>query len=299
MPSLTVKLEGKLEGVELMVSGQRVGFAGSTSVTLELPPGIHPYEVEVGGIHYLSGAVEVREGAENLLIVPLGKPLVVVDTREASKMGKLVASLRSAGCEVREERLEAGDFYVPGEPSFLVERKTPVDLVSSVRDGRLWRELDKMKSSGLVSYLLVEGPLSLIERFTDWSQSSVAGLLVSVSDGWGVPVLWAPSQPWTVSYLLSMARRARREEKRSYPLRVVPKRAEPREAMLAVVEGLPGVGPERAEALLKKFGTLSALFSASAEELEQVEGVGEKTARRLEELFRLKFTAGNFPAKGF
>jgi ERCC4-type nuclease len=86
-----------------------------------------------------------------------------------------------------------------------------------------------------------------------------------------------------------MARRARREEKRSYPLRVVPKRAEPREAMLAVVEGLPGVGPERAEALLRKFGTLSALFSASAEELEQVEGVGEKTAKRLEELFRLKF----------
>jgi ERCC4-type nuclease len=59
--------------------------------------------------------------------------------------------------------------------------------------------------------------------------------------------------------------------------------------MLAVVEGLPGVGPERAEALLRKFGTLSALFSASAEELEQVEGIGEKTARRLEELFRLRF----------
>jgi len=41
--------------------------------------------------------------------------------------------------------------------------------------------------------------------------------------------------------------------------------------------------------LLRRFGTLSALFSARAEELEQVEGVGEKTARRLEELFRTRF----------
>jgi len=289
MPTLVVRLEGRAEGVEVSVAGRREGLAGGNSISMELPAGVHPYEVFVGGVHYLSGSVEVREGSENLLIVPLGKPLIVVDTREASKMAKLVSSLRSAGCEVREERLEAGDFYIPGEPSFLVERKTPVDLVSSVRDGRLWRELDKMKASGPSPYLLVEGPLSLIERFTDWSQSSVAGLLVSVSDGWGVSVLWAPSQPWTVSYLLSLARRARREERRSYPLRVVPKRAGPREIMLSVVEGLPGVGPGRAEALLRRFGTLSALFSARAEELEQVEGVGEKTARRLEELFRTKF----------
>ena len=256
---------------------------------MDLPAGVHHYEVVVGGRAYLSGTVEVREGAENMLLVPAGRPLLVVDTREASKMGKLVSALRCAGCEVREEKLEAGDFHIPGEPSFLVERKTPVDLVSSVRDGRLWRELGKMKDSGAVPYLLVEGPLSLIERFTGWSQSSVAGLLVSVSDGWGVSVLWAPSQPWTVSYLLSMARRARREGGKSYPLRVVPKRAEPREIMLSVVEGLPGVGPERAEALLRRFSTLSSLFSASAEELEQVEGVGEKTAKRLEGLFRHPF----------
>ena len=49
---------------------------------------------------------------------------------------------------------------------------------------------------------------------------------------------------------------------------------------------VPGVGRARAEALLRSFGSLDGLRSASLEELQQVPGVGATTARRLMEALR-------------
>lgn len=215
--------------------------------------------------------------------------MIVVDSREASTSPKLVEVLKKK-MEVRIEPLEAGDYYIPGNQSFLVERKTVGDFVASVRDGRLWGELEKMKSSNAGHpFLLVEGPLGLIEKFTNWNPASVAGLLLSVEDGWGVPILWSQNAVWTHFYLVSMVNRAEREEGKEYCLSFAPKRVEPERIQLTVVSSLPGVGPEKAKKLLEHFGTLRKFFSASEEELREVKGIGEKISKELTRLFDLNF----------
>ncbi len=49
----------------------------------------------------------------------------------------------------------------------------------------------------------------------------------------------------------------------------------------SVLDGLPGVGPARKRALLKRFGSPGAVLNASREELEAVPGLPSKTARDL------------------
>ncbi|MGH2840174.1 MAG: excinuclease ABC subunit UvrC [Solirubrobacteraceae bacterium] len=49
----------------------------------------------------------------------------------------------------------------------------------------------------------------------------------------------------------------------------------------SVLDGLPGVGPARKRALLKRFGSPDAVLAASREELEAVPGLPSKTARDL------------------
>jgi len=49
----------------------------------------------------------------------------------------------------------------------------------------------------------------------------------------------------------------------------------------SVLDGLPGVGPARKRALLKRFGSPDAVLNASREELEAVPGLPSKTARDL------------------
>jgi Fanconi anemia group M protein len=48
---------------------------------------------------------------------------------------------------------------------------------------------------------------------------------------------------------------------------------------LYVLQGLPGVGPTRAERLLAAFGSVENVMAASAEALREVEGIGKKTAQ--------------------
>ena len=50
---------------------------------------------------------------------------------------------------------------------------------------------------------------------------------------------------------------------------------------LYILQGLPGIGHERAMRLLQKFGSVEAIMSTSREDLLTVEGVGAKTADRI------------------
>ncbi|MCP3932468.1 MAG: hypothetical protein GY705_25635 [Bacteroidetes bacterium] len=50
---------------------------------------------------------------------------------------------------------------------------------------------------------------------------------------------------------------------------------------LFFLQGLPKVGPSTAEALLKKFGSLEKVVTASEQELKTVEGIGKKKAMNI------------------
>jgi len=47
------------------------------------------------------------------------------------------------------------------------------------------------------------------------------------------------------------------------------------------LQGLPGVGPERAGRLLDSFGSVEAAISASSSELQSVDGIGKSIADKI------------------
>jgi len=220
----------------------------------------------------------------------LSDPKIVVDSREAVAVPKIVAGLRDMGVMVRVEMLEAGDYYILGEKPVLVERKHVTDLVGSVRTRRLWSELDGIKRAEAEPVLLVEGSLALIEKFTNWNPKSIVGVMNSIILEWNVPVVTVPSQRWTVIYLASLAEDLSREKKaKIYPLRVKEKAEKPEDYARMVVEGLPNVSGQRAISLLKHFRTVRNIANASVEELAEVEGIGRKIAERIYETFTLEW----------
>jgi len=197
--------------------------------------------------------------------------------------------LRGNGVEVVVKPLPA-DYAIEVEDGWIVERKTATDLVSSLRSGRLWRELEKLKLvEGLRPVLLVEGSLALIEKFTRWSCASVVGAVNSVLFDWEIPAVFVPSRKWTVAYLIHLAKSAELKGKKPHPLRIKPKAEKPEDYVLMVAESLPGVSAIKARALLKRFKTLRRLFNATPEELMQVEGVGGKTAEKIWKVINLRF----------
>ena len=55
------------------------------------------------------------------------------------------------------------------------------------------------------------------------------------------------------------------------------------ESLSSVLEEVPGIGPRRRRALLKRFGSLNAIRKASLDELSSVEGMNKSVARRVHE----------------
>jgi len=52
---------------------------------------------------------------------------------------------------------------------------------------------------------------------------------------------------------------------------------------LQVLTNFPGIDQVCAEALLKKFGSLKGICSATVEELQMVKGIGAKRAKQLKD----------------
>ena len=57
------------------------------------------------------------------------------------------------------------------------------------------------------------------------------------------------------------------------------------EQQLFIVESLPNIGPVNAKNLLQHFGSVSEIFNASESELQEVEGIGKKTAKNIRKAF--------------
>ena len=54
-----------------------------------------------------------------------------------------------------------------------------------------------------------------------------------------------------------------------------------RKRQLYILQGLPGIGPVRADKLLKAFGSIKAVFSASQLELSRVPCIGAQMAKQI------------------
>jgi excinuclease ABC subunit C len=56
-----------------------------------------------------------------------------------------------------------------------------------------------------------------------------------------------------------------------------------KEGIMSALDSIPGIGPRRKKALLKKFGSIEAIREASSEELSQTEGITLALARKVKE----------------
>lgn len=200
------------------------------------------------------------------------KPVTItVDSRESrsgipNKLGTI------SGVTVDQVELVAGDYLIA--PGVAVERKSATDFISSVMEGRLFDQLARILIEHERAIVLVEG--SLYETRSAISPEAIDGALSYISLLSGASLMVSPSLARTPFLLHRMALHLQHGLGYVVPLRS----GKPKGPAISqyLLEGLPGVGPSLARALIDHFGTPRAVFSASREALLQVKGLGPKSA---------------------
>jgi ERCC4-type nuclease len=195
---------------------------------------------------------------------------IVADVNEPDDLVDMVAAL---GVAVKRRRLAPADFVVG---PVAIERKAVGDFQRSLVDGRLWEQLDRLKTTYEPPIvLLLEGDLALVEEFQQprafWS--ALAGVAIDPA----IHVLPTAHKGASAEALAALARRAGQAGLRSV-VRFKPRMLGPDVELKFAVQGIPGVGDVMSERLLARFGTLRALTAASQADLARVPGVGAKRA---------------------
>lgn len=206
---------------------------------------------------------------------------IVADDREASSA--VPAALQQLpGVRVIFKRLPIGDYVVDGRCVF--ERKTVVDFAASIMDGRLFAQATRLVSLTQPAALILEGRSSDLAA-SQMRRESLQGAMVSLSLIFHLPVLRALDANETARLMIYAAQQIQRHEWDNGAVHGrKPKRK--RRMQLRILQGLPGIGPSRAEQLLESFGTVEAVMMASQERLENVEGIGSKTAAAIRDVLQ-------------
>ncbi|KAF5414526.1 MAG: 3'-flap repair endonuclease Xpf [Candidatus Methanogaster sp.] len=190
--------------------------------------------------------------------------------------------LEAAGVEVAMRTLEIGDYLLSDR--VCVERKTTNDFISSLISGRreLFGQISDLARTFDKPVLIIEGDDLYGQR--QIHPNAVRGALTAIAIDFGVPILMSKDAEDTALMIAAIAKREQQEHGREVAMHGT------RSAMMLpqqqeyVVSAIPEIGPVVAKNLLKHFGTVAALMSASREELMVVELVGPKTADRIREV---------------
>ncbi|MCS7124211.1 MAG: helix-hairpin-helix domain-containing protein [Candidatus Bathyarchaeota archaeon] len=211
------------------------------------------------------------------------KPTIFADVRESMDVKDY---LREFGCEVVEKILAPADYVVA--ENYAVERKEIHDFFRSVFDGRLFEQAERLAETYESSCLVVEGDFVNAVKHVQTPQA-FWGALAKVVAEHSISLVFTPNEAHTAMFLYALAKKLQGEEGRKIVVKHKPKTYTLRQRQLLAVQSLPKVGPERAEMLLKRFGSVRRVFQATKRELLSVKGLGEKTAQTITDFLDTKY----------
>ena len=202
---------------------------------------------------------------------------IVVDERE--KKSGIPDLLRAVGINLEIKTLPIGDYIVA--PETIVERKSVSDLISSIFDGRLFDQCNRLKQHFAHPVILMEGNVEEIEQIVE-NPLVFYGALSAVAIDFKIPIIPTPSATHTAKMLVSMC--SRKEGLRGPFLKKIKKSDDIQRQQLSVLCSLPGIGEKLATRMLEKFGSPSKTLNASFADLAKVEGLGEARAKKIKQM---------------
>lgn len=200
---------------------------------------------------------------------------IYVDDRENA----VAKELSKMEVDVDKQRMDVADFLVSEDTA--VERKQAEDFVDSILDSRLFDQLIEMQDYSK-PVLVVEGRDLYSHR--DVHPNAIRGALATVALDYEMPIIWSDGRKETAEILKSLAKREQEEKDKDIAVRAKKSPNTDKELQKYVVGGLPGVNTKIAERMLEKFGSVETVYTASFEELKEIEGIGDKKAAEIREL---------------
>jgi len=199
--------------------------------------------------------------------------IIIDDKEQKSGIPELI---KKVGINVEIKTLLVGDYIV--SPETVVERKSIQDFMSSIFDGRLFNQCNRLKENFQFPIILLEGNVDEIEDITE-NPLVFYGAMSTIAIDFKIPIIPTPNASHSAKLLVSMC--SRRETTSGHYLKKIKKSVDIEKQQLSILCSLPGVGEKTAIRMLEKFGTPLQVFSASVADLSKINGLGGERAKKI------------------
>lgn len=198
--------------------------------------------------------------------------MIVVDHREYRS--NVVKNLALKNIFVEPRQLDVGDYVLSSRIG--VERKNVDDFLESLIDGKLFKQIKRLKEVYSRPILILEGK-NLFEK-RNINHNAIFGSLACISVDYGVSILNTNDSNETADLLRIIAKREQKKHGKTVAIRGEKTMMSMRERQQFLIEGLPNVSSVIAKRLLDHFGSVKAIMNASEKDLQEVQGVGKGIA---------------------
>lgn len=234
-----------------------------------------------------SNAIERMENEKRVKVLdPTPKkeelPVVFADTREGNS--KVIRHLSEMEIDVKVQAMAVGDYQVSDE--VVIERKTAKDFVDSIVDKRLFKQARSLMEEFKRPLIILEGD-DLYNGMIN--PNAIRGSIASIALDFGISIIPTRNAQDTAAMIKRIAIREQSGEKTPIQIRTDKKPVNLWEQQLFIIESLPNIGPVNAKNLLEHFGTVANLINASESQLQEVEGIGKKTAANIRKVVDSKY----------
>ena len=210
------------------------------------------------------------------------KVLVYADSREGNS--KVLRALDSINVDVRIKTMVAGDYQVSDDVA--IERKTAKDFIDSIVDKRLYKQGRVLQEEFKKPILILEGD-DFYSGFL--SPDAIRGSIASIALDFGISIIPTRNPEDTAAMIKRIAIREQNGSTPNIQIRTERKPVNIWEQQLFIIESLPSIGPVTAKKLLEKFGSVNKVINAKTTELQEINGIGIKTAENIRKVLDSKY----------
>ncbi|MFH1440255.1 MAG: ERCC4 domain-containing protein [Candidatus Woesearchaeota archaeon] len=194
---------------------------------------------------------------------------------------KEIQQLLSEKTLIQVKNFTPGDYLIG---NIAIERKTYTDFLSSLGSGRLFEQLERLRSCYQVCYLIIE-----IENIQAIRYNKIIyGPIITILSNLNVKIIFTYSKKHTVHVILLLASNSLRYRDIAI-LKNKHKQISISHIPLQILTTIPGIGKKRAKLLLKHFSCLKNIINAKISDFTKHKGVGRNTGKAIRNVFSLEF----------
>tara|TARA_R100001224_G_scaffold13025_1_gene6385 strand:+ start:167 stop:850 length:684 start_codon:yes stop_codon:yes gene_type:complete len=213
--------------------------------------------------------------------------MIIIDSREDSQLSRTLESFAErAKVKTEKKWLEIGD-YIVGD--CCIEAKSAADFLQSVRNKRIFNQLDNMDRTYNKNIILIYGTLDdAIEYLhrtqynsTSWRnklKKIFVGALTSIALHTDVKPIWVDNHRTAAHIILATTEHI---DKNLIIHKELPKKIKTDDVRVDVLSEIKGVSVEKAKALLDTFGSITEVAMSNVDDIIKHKGIGKVTAENI------------------